>query len=138
MIEAMDRAGVTKSALVQASTCYGHDNSYLADAVAAYPDRFTGVFSVDVLAPDAPEQIRYWAGRKLTGLRLFTAGSTMPDQADWIDDPQSFPAWQCVRDLGVPICIQMTAQAIPRADGTGVPACHHFPRLGRGRDPMVQ
>lgn len=114
MIEAMDRAEVTKSALVQASTCYGHDNSYLADAVAAYPDRFTGVFSVDVLAPDAPEQIRYWAGRKLTGLRLFTAGSTMPDQADWIDDPQSFPAWQCVSDLGIPICMQMTAKAIPR------------------------
>ena len=27
MIVAMDEAGVTKSALVQASTCYGHDNS---------------------------------------------------------------------------------------------------------------
>ena len=40
---------VDKSALVQASTCYGHDNSYVADAVAAHPDRFTGVFSVDKL-----------------------------------------------------------------------------------------
>ena len=38
----MDAAGVAKSALVQASTCYGHDNSYVADAVAAYPNRFTG------------------------------------------------------------------------------------------------
>ena len=53
MIAAMDQAGVAKSALVQASTCYGHDNSYVADAVAAHPDRFTGVFSVDVLAVDA-------------------------------------------------------------------------------------
>ena len=74
----MDQAGIAKSALVQASTCYGHDNSYVADTVAAHPDRFTGVFSVDVLAPDAPEKIRYWVGRKLTGMRLFTAGSTMP------------------------------------------------------------
>jgi L-fuconolactonase len=41
MIAAMDQAGVAKSALVQASTCYGHDNSYVADAVAAHPDRFT-------------------------------------------------------------------------------------------------
>ena len=32
-----DEAGVDKSAVVQASTCYGHDNSYLADAVAKYP-----------------------------------------------------------------------------------------------------
>ena len=90
MIAAMDQAGIAKSALVQASTCYGHDNSYVADAVAAHPNRFTGVFSVDVLAPDAPEKIRYWVGRKLTGMRLFTAGSTMPNQADWVDDPRSF------------------------------------------------
>jgi L-fuconolactonase len=114
MIAAMDRAGVTKSALVQASTCYGHDNSYVADAVKGHPDRFTGVFSVDVLAPDAPEKIRYWAGRNLTGLRLFTAGSTLPNQADWIDDPRSFLAWQCASDLGFPICMQMTAKAIPQ------------------------
>ena len=80
MIAAMDEAGVDKSALVQASTCYGHDNSYVADAVAAYPRRFTGVFSVDVLLPDAPEKMRYWRGRGLTGLRLFTIGSTMPER----------------------------------------------------------
>ena len=67
-----------------------------------------------MLAPDAPEKIRHWAGRKLTGLRLFTAGSTMPNQADWIDDPRSFPAWQCASDLGIPICMQMTAKAIPQ------------------------
>src|SRR5208337_5031445 len=58
MIAAMDRAGVAKSVLVQASTCYGHDNSYVADAIAAHPDRFTGVFSADVLAPDACETMR--------------------------------------------------------------------------------
>src|SRR5580704_7160127 len=87
MVAAMDKAGVAKAAIVQASTCYGHDNSYVADAVAAHPDRFTGVFSVDVLASDATEKIRYWLGRKLTGMRLFTAGSTMPNQADWVDNP---------------------------------------------------
>jgi predicted TIM-barrel fold metal-dependent hydrolase len=32
-----DRAGIRRAALVQASTCYGHDNAYLADAVATYP-----------------------------------------------------------------------------------------------------
>lgn len=114
MIQAMDQAGIAKAALVQASTCYGHDNSYVADAVAAHPDRFTGVFSVDVLAPDAPEKIRYWVGRKLTGLRLFTAGSTMPNQADWVDDPRSFPAWECAGEAGIPVCMQMTVKAIPQ------------------------
>src|ERR1700758_296808 len=65
MIAAMDQAGIGKSALVQASTCYGHDNSYIADAVAAYPNRFTGVFSVDVLAPDACETMTRWMSRGL-------------------------------------------------------------------------
>jgi predicted TIM-barrel fold metal-dependent hydrolase len=114
MIAAMDEAGIAKSALVQASTCYGHDNSYIADAVAAHPDRFTGVFSVDVLAPDAPEKIRYWVNRNLTGMRLFTAGSTMPNQADWVDDPRSFPAWECASELGIPVCMQMTVKALPQ------------------------
>ena len=125
MIAAMAQAGITKSALVQASTCYGHDNSYIADAVAAYPDRFTGVFSVDVLAADAPEKMRYWVSRKLTGMRLFTAGSTMPNQADWVDDPRSFPAWQCASDLGLPVCMQMTAKAIPQL----IHILEQFPRV---------
>jgi L-fuconolactonase len=117
MIAAMNEAGIAKSALVQASTCYGHDNSYVADSVAAHPDRFTGVFSGDPLAPDAPEKMRYWASRRLTGMRLFTAGSTMPNQADWVDDPRSFPAWACASELGIPVCMQMTVKAIPQLIG---------------------
>jgi len=114
MIAAMDQAGVTKSALVQASTCYGHDNSYVADAVAAHPDRFTGVFSADVLAADAPERMRYWVSRGLTGMRLFTIGSTMPDQASWLDDPKTYPAWACAAELGLSICLQMSSAAFPQ------------------------
>ena len=114
MIAAMDKAGVAKAAIVQASTCYGHDNSYVADAVAAHPDRFTGVFSVDVLAPDAPERMRHWVGKKLTGMRLFTIGSTMTEQASWLDDPKTYPAWECAGELGLSICLQMSAKAFPQ------------------------
>ena len=94
LIVEQDRAGIRKAALVQASTCYGHDNSYVADAVEAHPDRFTGVFSCDILAPDACDTMAHWMARGLTGLRLFTTGSTMPGQAGWLDDPRSFPAWR--------------------------------------------
>jgi L-fuconolactonase len=117
MLAAMDRAGVAKSALVQASTCYGHDNSYVADAVAAHPMRFTGVFSADVLAPDGCETMRHWMDRGLTGLRLFTTGSTMPGQADWLDDPRSFPAWEMAERNNLPVCLQMTAKGIPQLIG---------------------
>jgi L-fuconolactonase len=115
LIAAMDQAGVQKAAIVQASTCYGHDNSYVADAVAAHPKRFTGVFSVDVLSPDAPQRMREWRARKLTGLRLFTFGSTMSEQANWLDDPRSYPAWVAAGDLGLSVCLQMSAKAIPQA-----------------------
>lgn len=113
MIAAMDEAGVAKSALVHSSTCYGFDNSYVADAVAAHPDRFTGVCSVDMRAPDAPEKIRYWVGRGMTGLRIFTAGSTMEGQGDWLADPKSFPAWECAGELHIPVCVQMRPAGLP-------------------------
>jgi len=116
-------AGVQKSALVQASTCYGHDNSYVADAVAAHPDKFTGVFSVDVLAAGATERMRGWWRKRLTGLRIFSFGSTMTAQAA-LNDPRSFPAWECAVQLDLPICLQMSAQAIPQV----VQMVERFPR----------
>jgi predicted TIM-barrel fold metal-dependent hydrolase len=125
MLAAMDQAGVQKSAIVQASTCYGHDNSYVADAVAAHPDRFTGVFSADVLAPDAPEKMRYWLAKGLTGMRLFTFGSTMSEQASWLDDPKSYPAWECAGELGLSICLQMSAKGLPQV----VRMVERFPRV---------
>jgi predicted TIM-barrel fold metal-dependent hydrolase len=115
MIAAMDEAGIGKSALVQASTCYGHDNSYVADAVAGHPDRFTGVFSADILASDAAERMRYWYSRGLTGMRLFMFGSTVSQQAPWLDDPKTYPAWECAAELGLSICLQMAPEAIPQA-----------------------
>jgi len=114
LVAAMDEAGVAKAAIVHASTSYGYDNSYVADSVASRPERFTGVFSVDVLAPDAPERIRYWVGKKLSGLRLFTTGSTMPGQAPWLADPRLLTAWECAGELGIPISMQMTSAAIPQ------------------------
>ena len=125
LIAEQDRAGIGKAALVQASTCYGHDNSYLADAVAAHPDRFTGVFSCDILAPDATETMAQWMRRGLTGLRLFTTGSTMPGQAGWLDDPRTFSAWQKAERDDLPVCLQMTADGIPQLENV----LHRFPGL---------
>jgi predicted TIM-barrel fold metal-dependent hydrolase len=138
LVAAMDETGVQKAAIVQASTCYGHDNSYVADAVAAFPQRFTGVFSVDVLAADAPQRMRYWRDKGLTGLRLFTFGSTMSEQANWLDDPKSYPAWTCASELGLSICLQMSAKAIPQAAGMAT----RFPNvriiLDHGARPVLE
>jgi predicted TIM-barrel fold metal-dependent hydrolase len=84
------------------------------DAMRAHPSRFAGVFSVDVLRDDAPARMREWVAKGLSCLRLFTTGSTMPEQAGWLDDPRTFPAWTCAGELGVPICVQMHPQAAPQ------------------------
>ena len=115
MLTAMDEAGIERSVLVQASTCYGHDNSYLADAVAAHRKRFAGVFSVDMLAPDATDRIRYWMSKGLTGLRVFIAGHTT-SQDSRLDDPRSFPAWQCAVDASLPVCVQLRAPGLPQLE----------------------
>lgn len=112
MLADMDEAGVGKAAIVQASTCYGHDNSYVIDAVKAHPDRFTAVGSVDILADDAVRKIDEWVARGLTGLRLFTTGSTMPGQATWFTDPKTYAAWAHAEEIGLPVCMQMTQDGI--------------------------
>ena len=133
LIAAMDATGIAKAAIVQASTCYGHDNSYVADAVAAYPKRFTGVFSADVLAPDATAKMRHWIERGLTGMRLFTFGSTMSEQASF-DDPKSFPAWTYAADHGLSICMQMSASGIPQL----TKMIEHFPKVKVLLDHMAR
>jgi L-fuconolactonase len=113
---AMDAAGIDKAAIVHSSTTYGFDNSYVADSVALQPNRVDGVFSVDILAPDASEKIHYWVARGLGGLRIFTTGSTMPGQAPWLEDPRILPGWETAGDLGLSICVQMTPAAIPQLE----------------------
>lgn len=111
--KAMDEAGVAKAAIVHSSTAYGYDNSYVADAVVAVPSRFTGVYSIDVLAPDAVKTFDYWLGRGCSGMRLFTTGSTMPDQATWFADPKTYPFWEHAAAKNIPVCVQMKQAGIP-------------------------
>ncbi len=113
LVEGMNEAGIAKAAIVHSSTTYGYDNSYLADAIAEHHDRFTGVFSVDVRAPDAPDRIRYWLDRGLSGLRLFAVGSTVKTDQSWIADPATHPAWQCCSQLGIPVAISMRQEGLP-------------------------
>ena len=113
MVAAMDEAGVASSALVQAATCYGYDNSYIADAIERYPDRFTGVGTIDVLAPDAVNVLKHWIDRGVSGLRLYTGGSKLEFDVSWLDDPRSFPVWEHAGEEGVPICIQTRPVGFP-------------------------
>lgn len=113
LLAAMDDAGVDKAAIVHSSTAYGYDNSYAADAVVAVPSRFTGVYSIDVLAPDAVKTFDYWLGRGCSGMRLFTTGSTLPDQSTWFADPNTYPFWEHASAKNIPVCMQMKQEGLP-------------------------
>ena len=126
MLAAMDAAGVTRTVLVQASTCYGHDNSYVANAVAAHPDRFIGVGSVDTLESDAVAVLKHWLESGITGLRIFTTGSNMGgQQLEILDDSRSFPVWEYAQQIDLPICLQMQAKALPQVEMLA----QRFPRV---------
>src|SRR5690242_9669782 len=113
MVKADIEAKVDKAVLVQASSAYAFDNSYVADSVAAHPERFTGVFSIDVVAPDAVAKMKHWLGRGLTGMRIFTSGSTHAEQETFFADEAAMPVWQYASDNGVSVCMQMRVVGLP-------------------------
>jgi predicted TIM-barrel fold metal-dependent hydrolase len=49
----------------------------------------------------------------------------MPDQAEWLDDPRCFPAWELAQSTKLPVCLQMTAKAIPQL----LALLNRFPRV---------
>lgn len=116
MLEAMEAAGVAQAVLVQASTCYGHDSSYVRDCTRAHPSAFVGVYSVDLLAPDAPAQAARWQAEGLAGMRFFIAGHTAADHATRLDDPRARPAWQYASDYRIPVCVQLRANGLPQLE----------------------
>ena len=113
LVRSLDEAGIAKAVVVQASTVYGHDNRYVVDALNTYPNRFVGVYSIDATAADAVQRIQHWQTEGLSGFRLFTTGTTMPGQADWLGHEDSYPAWAYAEAQGIPVCLQMTMQGLP-------------------------
>lgn len=112
LIAQMDEAGIAKAAIVHSSTTYGHDNSYVADAVASQPERFIGVYSFDLLAPDALAVFDHWLARGMGGIRLFTGGATHQTDGRWLVDPATFPIWERCADLGMAMVIQTTPDGL--------------------------
>lgn len=107
MLAQMDEAHVGAATLVQASTVHGNDNSYVADSVQAYPERFVGVGGIDPREPDALAQLRFWVEeRGLAGMRIFAGGSTVSGAA-WLEDPSLDAFWDAARALRVPLNVQV-------------------------------
>ena len=125
MLAAMDAAGIARASLVQASTCYGHDNRYVAAVRAAHPARFAGVFSVDLAAGSAADNIRHWRGQGLRSARVFIAGHTSADPDAKLDDAGAYAAWELLQAEGTVLNVQIRADKLPQLESL----LERFPRI---------
>jgi L-fuconolactonase len=113
LIESMNEAGVDKAVVVHSTTTYGYNCNYVADTVAKYPGILYGVGCVDFLADDAVEKLNYWTKeRNLIGIRLFSGGSSFSEEASWIIDPKTFPAWEWAQETKTPIVMQLRGPSL--------------------------
>jgi L-fuconolactonase len=113
LVENMEAAGVEKALVVHASTAYGYDDSYAADSVDKYPGKLYGVCSIDFMGENNKEDLQHWVqDRGFVGCRLYTAG-ILPDQQDWLDDPQTYRAWGWAEETGLPMCVALKPAGFP-------------------------
>lgn len=108
MAARMDEAGIGQAVLVQATTAYGYDNSYVLDSRRRRPERFVAVGTFDPLRPGAGARLLDLVGDNgLAGVRLFTSGSTVPTQGEWFAAPETHDFWRTAEEAGVTVCLQM-------------------------------
>ncbi len=121
MVTGMDEAGIGQSVLVQATTAYGYDNSYVLNSSLQRPERFIAVGTFDPLAPAAAIRLTTAVAEGLSGVRLFTSGSTVPTQGEWFAAPETYGFWERADELDLTVCLQMrlgpaTAQLVSLLD----------------------
>lgn len=107
LLARMDETGIAQAVLVQATTAYGYDNSYVLDSARAHPDHFTAVGTFDPLGDDAGDWLRAAVDSGLSGVRLFTTGSTVSEQGMWFADERTTSFWEAAGSTRTPVCLQL-------------------------------
>jgi len=103
----MDEHGVGRAVLVQ-PMYPGEDNSLVADAARAEPDRYAAVCVVDPRQPGAAERLEFWVkeqGCKGLRLRPAFAAETSAFEQD--------PIWERARKLGIVVSILARMEHVP-------------------------
>jgi predicted TIM-barrel fold metal-dependent hydrolase len=129
MLTLMDDSGIDQAVLVQATTAYGYDNSYVIDSARRWPDRFVAVGTFDPLGANAGDRLTGLIDQGLSGVRLFTTGSTMTDQGLWFADEVTDEFWSAAGQAKIPVCLQL------RLGPQTLAAVDHL--LGRHPDVVV-
>ncbi|MEQ9323347.1 MAG: amidohydrolase family protein [Polyangiaceae bacterium] len=117
----MDAAGVDR-ALV--SACWGPggpllSNDFVAELVAAHPDRFAGIASVDLLRPmEGVRELKRCVELGFKGLRMLPWLWRLPP-----NDRRYYPLYATCVDLSIPFCLQVghTGPMAPSEYGRPIP-----------------
>lgn len=102
LLELMAANGIEKTVLVQVIH-YLWDNSYAADVMKQYPDKFMGVCRINPEDPDAPDHLSYWTEEHgFHGVRL---SPSVGADGDWFKGSLMPPIFSRAESLGVPMLI---------------------------------
>ena len=104
LIREMDATHVERAVVVQRASIYGHDNSYICDSVAKYPERLVAVCAIDADSTKGPDQVRHWVEeRGAAGVRVMelVRGSDI----SWLYSPLTMATWRAVNRMKVPFCV---------------------------------
>ena len=102
LLELMAANGVEKTVLVQVIH-YRWDNSYVADVIKRYPDKFLGVGRINPEDPAAPDHLSMWTEEHgIHGVRLSPSAD---ESGDWFRGPLMEPVFARAEHLGVPLLL---------------------------------
>lgn len=110
LLELMAAHGVEKTVLVQVIH-YRWDNSYVADVIKRYPDKFMGVGRVNPEDLAAADHVSMWTEEHgLHGVRLSPAREASDD---WFSSAAMDPIFARAQDLGIPMLILTGPKRLP-------------------------
>lgn len=112
-IEEMKQDGVDLAVLVQPRQ-YGWDNSYIADCVRRFPDRFVGHGLIDPHDPNNAQVLeREVRENGLAGMRL---SPIYHPKEQWLNSPANYPLWRKAGELGAVFNVFIAAPQIPQLE----------------------
>jgi predicted TIM-barrel fold metal-dependent hydrolase len=118
LIEDMDRHGCTHAVLVQV-IFHGWDNTYIADCVERYPQRFKAHGLIDPADMKVAEKLEYWMKeRGLAGMRFspsyYQNGSNGGD--DWLTADHTHELWKKAAILGAVFNFLILPPQLPKLE----------------------
>lgn len=113
--------GVTRIVLIQHKPYHGLDNSYLADMIAKYAGRFSGVACIDA---EAAEPERDMARLRAQGFRGFRIRPGEGGAELWSDSPGMRRMWDFAAQERLAICPLIDPGDLPQVETM----CMRFPR----------